>query len=214
MSPAPLRVRIHLNLAKPERAESAVKIQSPKSGAWITVGYATQMLLEQCEPVVDLASQDKIEKGSTRKVPHAFIEGSLVHFLGRIRTKAPSDLVDLARPHLVKHPSFLSRCQEIQEQDLPVNYNPRFARCFYRHRPDRSAISERFERCQAMAVVGWNHWAENARWSPLDAADRCEPEALSKTKLSEVLAIRRGRATTQVMSGDLSPSPRHRAVRP
>lgn len=207
---SPLRARIHLNLAKPERAENAVKVQSPHTGAWITVGYATQLLLEQCVPAVDLAAQEKIRQGSTRKVPHAFIEGNLVHFHGRLRTKAPKDLLDTVKEHLVDHPSFLSRCQSIQAQDLPINYNPRFARCFYRHQADRATISQRFERCQAMAVVGWNHWVEKAQWSPLTQEDRCEPEALSKTKLSETLAIRRGRATTQTLSATLplrNPSP-------
>lgn len=37
---SPLRVRIHLNLANPELAENAVRVQSP-SGNWSTVAYAT-----------------------------------------------------------------------------------------------------------------------------------------------------------------------------
>lgn len=198
-----MRVRIHLNLAKPELAETAVRIQAP-SGAWSTVGYATELILENCRPVVDLAAQNKISQGSTRKVPHAFIEGDLVHFKGRARSKAPPALLKCAKPHMTRNASFQEEADRARSLGTQVNYNPRFAKCFYQDHADKSLINQKFIECDKMIVMGWSFLANRCKFAPIASSDRCQPAALEKTSLSEKIGIRRGRETTQRLVSALS----------
>lgn len=83
-----MRVQIHLNLAKPQLAETVVRIQS-ESGAWIGVAYATRLHLNNVVPVINSAAQHNIAKGSSKKTPHAFLEGDLIHFEGNKHVSAP-----------------------------------------------------------------------------------------------------------------------------
>lgn len=195
-----MRVRIHLNLAKPELAENAVRIQGP-SGAWITVGYSTQLVLQNCVPVVDSVAQEKVRDGKTRKVPHAFIEGDLVHFKGRPRLKAPPALAAKAKPFLAESAEFGARHAFASSQGRKINYNPRFASCFYGDAPSKAEVSEKFLGSDEMVVVGWAFGALAPRFAPMTPGDRCAPSALAKTSLSEKLGIARGRETTARMEG-------------
>jgi hypothetical protein len=192
----PLRVRIHLNLAKPELAESAVRIQSP-SGAWVTVGYATELALANCKPVVDLKAQSVISQGAAKKTPHAFIEGDLVHFRGREREQAPPALRAQARPFLKASTRFSSLRTQADNEQAAINYNPRFASCFYCDAPDRTQIHDKFVASNALVAMGWKFLAIGPQVAPLLDADRCAPEALAKASIFEHLALRRGRQTTE-----------------
>lgn len=194
-SEATLRVRVHLNLAKPERAENAVRVLAP-SGAWVTVAYATELLLENVIPVVHLDSQEKIRDGDSRKVPHAFMEGDLIHFKGRRRDKAPVHLTQLAAPFLIHNAGFQDTLTQAQQISHPINYNPRFASCFYRDQDNKAAIADRFVQSQQIIVIGWDFLAIAPDFTPLLAHDRCAHEALTKASPSEHHALNQGRDTT------------------
>lgn len=189
---SPVRVRIHLNLAQPERAECAVKVQSPRGG-WITVGYSTHLRLENCQPVVDLQRQQVISRGEGKKTPHAFIEGDLVAFQGRVRPVAPQDLVRASGIMALGPPGAAN------DVGQPINYNPRFARCFYLDQPSKDLVSERLVSCGAMDVVGWSFLARDIRAAPLQPSDMCPGHALQMASKFEKQAISAGIATTRKM---------------
>ena len=195
---AMLRIQTHLNLAKPELAENAVRVQS-ENGAWVTVAYATELMIEDVAPLVMLGPQGRIRQGDSRKVPHAFLEGNLRHFKGRLREKAPDHLKALALPFLIEHPKFVQCAQQACEADEQINYNPRFASCFYRDRPEKSAIQDKLVGCGSLVAIGWKFWGMGTRWVPMRPKDRCKPEALELASPSEWLTLRRGRATTAAL---------------
>lgn len=203
----PLRVRIHLNLAKPELAENVVKVKLP-GGTWSTVAYAKELLLENCVPFVDPLAQERIRAGSSRKVPHAYIEGDLVHFSGRVRNLAPKRALALARPHLICRDDFEHRAANFLNDPIRINYNPRFARCFYKDAPTRDQVSDRFVSCDSMMVVGWSFMARAVTLTPLLASDRCSPEDLAKASSSERSVLRRGHDTTAQRVARILPQPR------
>lgn len=196
-SPGHMRVRVHLNLGHPELAENVVRIKAA-SGAWITVAYATELVLENCIPVVNHQAQERIRQGASKKTPHAFIEGDLAHFKGRLREKAPPHLVKKALPGLIQQAGFTAAAA--REDKVAINYNPRFASCFYLDNADKSQISQKFEACPEMVVVGWNFGARAPNYSPILDTDRCDPASTKKSSFSELLAIRKGRRTTEELA--------------
>jgi hypothetical protein len=187
-----MRARIHLNLAEPKLAESAVKIQSP-GGGWVTVAYAQEVLLDQAEPVVDHALREQVRLGNIKKVPHAFIEGELVAFRGRWRDKAPPGLKARVAGLQVKESLSNDRAERRQ-----VGYNPRVAACFYATVPDHdpAKLTERFVRAARLQAVGWGFFAEGGTFAPLAPADRCAPADLRRTSAFEKEALAQGWDTT------------------
>lgn len=203
-----LRVRIHLNLARPDLAENAVRVQTA-FGSWSTVAYANELVLENCVPVINTASQQKIEQGKSRKVPHAYLEGDLVHFKGRLRNLATSRAKALAEGKLVQDPGFNATAATLASQGQPINYNPRFAKCFYIDRQCRNEIQDRFVSCPRLAVVGWKFFAQDPLTSPMLPQDYCHPQALSLASSSEKSVLRRGhKKTSSHLSSLLRPKAR------
>lgn len=200
-----LRVRVHLNLNHPELAENAVRIQS-RSGAWITVAYATELALENCVPVVDAAAQERVRTGASKKTPHAFIEGNLVHFKGRERPAAPPLLAQKARRFLISNPVAAPK----DAAASAINYNPRFAACFYEDKPEKAGIDQKLESATKITAVGWNFRAEGAVFSPLLPGHRCNASTTKKPSFFELAAIRKGLKATS----ELSAQPAPRQVRP
>lgn len=190
-----MRVQIHLNLANPEAAENVVRIQSP-SGAWVAVGYATALALSEVVPVVSADLQERVGAGDLHKVPHAYLEGTLEHFEGRRREKAPARLLALAQGAFPSDPGFRGEAHRAFSQGVPVNYNPRFARCFYADHPDRSRVTEKFLSARRVVAVGWRCVAKDPRLAPMPASDRLEAIALARTSGFERLAIARGIQST------------------
>lgn len=206
-----MRVRIHLNLAEPQRAESAVKVQSPQGG-WVTVAYAQDLHLTDAVPVVDHRLREQVRLGRIKKVPHAFIEGNLVAFRGRWRDKAPPHLKALARPHhqATPLPPVVS--------GQPVGYNPRVATCFYATVPDHdpAKLTDRFVAAGHLRAVGWAFFVEKATFVPLTPADRCAPEDRARTSAFEKEALVQGWTTTHALMAPASEPvsvPRRRRLR-
>jgi len=186
-----MKVRIHLNLAKPERAETSVKIQS-ESGAWITVAYATELRLIDCKPVVNVGTQKRVERGEHHKTPHAFLEGTLAHFKGRVRSKAPDKLIKKAVPWLIEKP-LSYKPEEFQK----INYNPRFASCFYLDTGDKKTINEKFIACDRLNVIGWSFQGKGVQKTVIEPSEFCTPDALSLTTDTERKAMKQGIARTE-----------------
>ena len=192
---SPLRVQIHLNLAEPKEAENVVRVRSA-SGAWVGVAYAKEILLANVTPVVDPVLQKRIENGDLHKVPHAFLEGDLVHFRGRWRDLAPSKLKENVHDVFTPDPGFEVAAKHVLEQGVPVNYNPRFASCFYADKPQRQDIDQRFIGADRLLAVGWQFMAMGATLEPLTTADLSRQGALDKTTDFERQAIGRGRRSS------------------
>jgi hypothetical protein len=114
-----------------------------------------------------------------------------------MRDKAPPRLVNKARPGLVSQPDFAA--SNAQPGKVAINYNPRFASCFYLDAPDKSQVDKKFDSCPDMVIVGWSFQAIAPRFSPLLDADRCDPTTTQKPSFFELLAIRKGRQTTQTL---------------
>ena len=188
-----MKVRVHLNLANPARAENVVKVKTDK-GSWLTVAYATQMILKDCYPVVEALAQERIRTGASKKVPHAYIEGELVHFVGRLRPLAPKKTVDLARPFLKSMPEFEDVVQEMLETSEPINYNPRVARCFYLD--EAGEKKQKFVSCPEMLVLGWSFRALSPQLVKMSKNDLCEKDDVLLTSLFERSVISRGHGTT------------------
>lgn len=196
---SPLRVRIHLNLANPELAESVIRVQS-HTGAWVSVAYAKELMLENAVPVVDLDAQRKISQGASKKTPHAFVEGDLAHFVGRLREKAPLALLRKVAPQLVNGKGFERHWQTSIEQGQQINYNPRFATCFYLDHPFKGQIQDKLVACQRLAVVGWKFLATGIQSVPMAPGERMAPERLERTSIMERQALARGRKTTEQLT--------------
>lgn len=203
-----MRVRIHLNLGAPAKAESAVKVQTPRRG-WVTVAYAQQITLAQAEPMVDHDLRERVRLGEIKKVPHAFIEGELVSFQGRWRPKAPpglqAALVAYRQPGIATH----------QEQPLnrrQVGYNPRVATCFYASVLDHdpAKITEQFLKADRLEAIGWGFYAIGGTFRELALCDRCAPEDLNRTSTFEKGALVQGWAMTQHLMSATIVSRRHR----
>ena len=192
---SPIRVQIHLNLAEPKEAENVVRVRSA-SGAWVGVAYAKEIVLAHAVPVVDPVLQKRIENGDLHKVPHAFLEGELVHFKGRWRDLAPADLKQRVQAAFTTDPGFETTARQVLEQGLPVNYNPRFASCFYADKPQRQDIDQRFIGADRLLAVGWQFMAMGATLEPLTTADLSRQGALDKTTDFERQAIGRGRRSS------------------
>ena len=207
VSPTGLRVQIHLNLGHPELAETVVRVQS-RSGAWVGVAYATEVVLSDVHPVVHAPSQQKIAEGSGKKTPHAFLEGTLVHFEGRLRDKAPPKLLQQARGHLKACSDFNALRDQAQRTDVRVNYNPRFATCFYQDQPTKTQIADRVVGCAHVVALGWRFWAIDPKLAPLTASDRCAPDAVVRASVFERRALAQGRATTEKLLNAAPSAPR------
>jgi hypothetical protein len=164
------------------------------------------MVLENCVPVVDAKAQERIRQGVSRKVPHAFIEGDLVHFRGRTRALAPANAAQAALPHLVASKKFASRANAAISQGERINYNPRFARCFYKDCADRSLIQERLMSCGSLVVVGWKFWSSDGAYAPMVATDYCQPQDLAKAAASERSILRRGHVVSEARMLPFSPA--------
>lgn len=186
-----MRVQIHLNLAKPQLAETVVRIQS-ESGAWIGVAYATRLHLNNVVPVINSAAQHNIAKGSSKKTPHAFLEGDLIHFEGRLRNKAPETVKNKFQPPVCNDFETFKAAYATMD---PINYNPRFADCFYKNEQQKSNITQEFVSCSDLIVVGWGFFAENAQYKPMQTHSYCH--ALDHTSLFEKIANQRGQKQTQ-----------------
>ena len=199
----PLRVRVHLNLANPVQAENVVKVLLP-SGTWSTVAYAKELLLANCVPVVDQSAQGRVRQGRSRKVPHAYIEADLVHFSGRLLPLAPKRAKEIAQPHLVQAQDFQDVAAPFLENPVRVNYNPRFARCFYLDAPDRAQVTDRFLASESMLVLGWSFMAKKVQSEPLLPADRCADRDLLLASSSEKSVLRRGHETTSTQVSQMS----------
>lgn len=214
---APVRVQIHLNLAEPKEAENVVRVRST-SGAWVGVAYAKDIVLANVVPVVDPVLQKRIENGDLHKVPHAFLEGDLVHFRGRWRELAPSALKEQVRKAFVPVEGFELLAQEILEQGQPVNYNPRFASCFFADHPNRATIDQKLVDAEQVLAVGWQFIAKAPTLQPMVRADFCRPDALAKTTEFERQAIGRGRRSSlqllrELRNGEQAPAPKPRKAR-
>lgn len=183
-----MRVQIHLNLAQPHLAENVVRVQSTR-GAWIGVAYATQLVMRNVVPVVDLQAQQAVANGLQKKTPHAFLEGDLVHFMGRRRDKAPKYLSDT-----FVAPVMDDFNQRIGDCTTQVNYNPRFAQCFYRQAP---SIEEKFVHARELVVSGWNFYTQGDTFEPMTQTDYVHK--LEGTSVFEKIAIARGRKTSEEM---------------
>lgn len=183
-----MRVQIHLNLAQPHLAENVVRIQSQR-GAWIGVAYATQLVLKNVVPVVDIHAQQAVADGLQKKTPHAFLEGDLIHCVGRIREKAPSLLKEVFSMPVADDFSHY-----VSLQDNQVNYNPRFAQCFYRK---DQVVTEKFVRADTLVVVGWNFYTQGNTFEPMSVHDYVHKH--DGTSLFEKIAMARGRKTSETL---------------
>jgi len=189
----PLRVRIHLNLARPELSESSVKVKSPKTGAWLTIAYASEMKLANVIPVVHQAAQKRVVEKGGRKSPHAFLEGDLISFSGRLRDKMPESLKKLATDIL----RFEKRaaCLSSEFNGVAINYNPRFASCFYRDQPTKEQVKERFVGADVLIVRGWAFHVTGGRFTGLSKSDTVQnyQQVLTRTSGFEKQAFRKAR---------------------
>ena len=192
----PLRVQIHLNLAEPQAAENVVRLQSA-SGTWVGVAYATELVLTNVHPVVHLPLQERIARGDLHKVPHAFLEGDLLHFKGRWRELAPAALIQQASQGFHETTAFPALVSQARESAVGINYNPRFASCFYADQASKEAIDSRFVSAGQAVILGWKCWVFEPSLVPLEAACRCQPQALEKTSEFERRALGRGFEKTQ-----------------
>lgn len=183
-----MRVQIHLNLAHPQLAENVVRIQSNR-GTWVGVAYATQLVLENVVPVVDLYAQQAVADGLQKKTPHAFLEGNLIHCVGRIRDKAPQTLKDMFSMPVVD--DFHHYDYVLQSGDH-VNYNPRFAQCFYRK---DDVVTEKFIHADMLTVVGWNFYAHGNTFEPMGFNDYVHKQ--EGTSLFEKVSMARGRKMSE-----------------
>lgn len=205
-----LRVQIHLNLANPELAESVVRIKS-QTGAWISVGYATEIVLGNAIPVIDEKAREKISEGGGKKTPHAFIEGDLLHFKGRLRDKAPEYLKSIADRFFIENVLFDQWLGQAQKEDVKINYNPRFATCFYRDRASKEDINEEYLSANKLMAVGWLFLAQEASFSALPQSKKCDVSLLERVSVFEKRALSLGRATTEALLAEpVVPSRRKR----
>lgn len=188
-----MRVQIHLNLGQPQLAENVVRVQSP-SGAWIGVAYATQLILHDVVPHVDKTVQQSVADGLQKKIPHAFLEGKLLHFVGRMRERAPTNLI-LDRP---RQDGFVNRVLQAQHAGIEINYNPRVATCFYQA---ADTPTEKFIQCDSLVVSGWNFYALGAQLQPLAGHEYVNKRA--GTSAFEKLAVARGRKTSEGLLSDI-----------
>lgn len=143
-----------------------------------------------------------LPQGREKKIPHAFLEGDLVHFEGRVR-----DAVSPAARRLVDAFPRLSTAETLwiqaQGQAQRLNYNPRFASCFYVDAPERSAITDRFIAARQLVIRGWACQALGPlETTPLLACDRMQPQALEQASAFELRAVRKGWEKTQDIQGD------------
>lgn len=181
-----MRVQIHLNLAQPQQAENVVRIQSAR-GSWVGVAYATQLILNNVVPIVDIHAQQAVADGLQKKTPHAFLEGDLIHCVGRIRDKAPQTL---------KNGFFLPVVDDfhhhISQPHEQVNYNPRFAKCFFRK---AEVVTEKFVHADKLTVVGWNFYVHGNTFEPMTEADYVHKQ--ERTSLFEKISMARGRKMSE-----------------
>lgn len=208
-----LRVQIHLNLANPELAESVVRIKS-QTGAWISVGYATEIVLGNAIPVIDEKARERISDGGGKKTPHAFIEGDLLHFKGRLRDKAPEHLKSIADPFFTASVSFGRWLDQAQKEDIKINYNPRFATCFYRDRTSKNDINEEYLSANKLIAVGWLFLAQGASFSALPQSKKCDGSLLEHVSVFEKRALSLGRATTEALLSEPVVSSRRKRFQP
>lgn len=181
-----MRVQIHLNLAQPHLAENVVRIQSAR-GSWVGVAYATQLVLHNVVPVVDGHVQQAVADGLQKKTPHAFLEGDLIHCVGRLREKAPQAL---------KNDFFMPTVSDFHHHMSPnheqVNYNPRFATCFFRK---ADVVTDKFIFADTLTVVGWNFYAHGNTFERMDKGDYVHKQ--DGTSLFEKISIARGRKMSE-----------------
>lgn len=189
-----LRVRIHLNLAQPDRAESSIKVQS-ENGGWITLAYGHDLIMENVVPVVHTATQKKIAETGGRKSPHAFLEGDLVSFAGRLRANTPAQMD--------KKKLILSKLKTDDRPSLTrdfntaasINYNPRFASCFYQDQQNKDDIDQKLISAKRLIVRGWTFRTIKPVFKAFEENDRVQDYKKSMAQSSEFerLALKRGR---------------------
>lgn len=189
-----LRVRIHLNLAQPDRAESSIKVQGEKGG-WITLAYGHDLIMENVVPVVHTAAQKKIAETGGRKSPHAFLEGDLVSFAGRLRENTPSQMSE--------QKSILSHLKTDDQPSLihdfntaaSINYNPRFASCFYQDQQNKDDIDQKLISAKRLIVRGWTFRTIKPVFAVFEEYDRVEnyKKSIAQSSEFERLALKRGR---------------------
>lgn len=194
-----MRVQIHLNLAQPHLAENVVRIQSAR-GSWVGVAYATQLVLHNVVPVVDRHAQQAVADGLQKKTPHAFLEGDLIYCAGRLRDKAPQVLKNVfSMPTVNDFHHYVSQPHE------QVNYNPRFATCFFRK---ADMVTEKFIHADTLTVVGWNFYAHNNTFELMDEGDYVHKH--DGTSVFEKIAMMRGRKMSEDLLNrlELTPTPK------
>lgn len=191
-----MRVQIHLNLAQPQQAENVVRIQTSR-GNWVGVAYATHLIMRNVVPVVDRQAQQAVANGLQKKTPHAFLEGELLHCVGRIRDKAPQSLKDIfSMPVVEDFHHYMAQPHEC------VNYNPRFATCFFRK---GDVVAEKFIHADTLVVVGWNFYTSGNTFEIMAGGDYVHKQ--DGTSLFEKVSMARGRKTSEELLHRLELTP-------
>lgn len=158
-----LRVRIHLNLARAAEAENTIKVKNPKTGRWPTIAYGRALILNDVRPIVHETTRARIASGQQiRKTPHAFLEGDLVAWNGRLR--AANDYDDLKSEIMKQHQeleddSFRRALVQAFSAQTLIGFNPKMAKLFYvlgdRGRKPKFA----FQGAGRLGVCGWSYAA-------------------------------------------------------
>lgn len=191
-----MRVQIHLNLAQPQQAENVVRVQTSR-GNWVAVAYATHLIMRNVVPVVDNHVQQAVADGLQKKTPHAFLEGDLIHCVGRLRDKAPQVLKNgFSMPTVNDFHHYVSQSHE------QVNYNPRFATCFFRK---SEIVTEKFIFADTLTVVGWNFYTQGNTFEAMTGMDYVHKH--DGTSVFEKIAMARGRKMSEELLNRLELTP-------
>ncbi len=169
-----MRVRIHLNLARSENAETTIRMHNPKTGAWPTVGYAESIVLSNVTPVISDAIAHRIATGDLKhKTPHAFLEGDLVSWVGKVsnRTANVNLQNQIDQKRIETNMDVIQPFKSVFNQACFVGYNPKFASCFYRHQNDKQDIVDRFISAQSLIACGWLFFANDAVFTTMKSGD-------------------------------------------
>jgi hypothetical protein len=193
-----MRVRIHLNLNNPERAESCIRVAKRSGRSWPCVGYAEFLVLENVRPVVDEAQRRRIAHvPGAKKLPCAYLEGNLVIFSGRLREKSDprlaAELVKLQTDSEVLRRLLL----EYPDAGTALGFNPKTAACFYAQPPKGAAPSRAFLSAPLLLAGHWRYMALEGSFRALSPAE-LERDAKPASTFEQT-AIAKGRTRTQAM---------------
>lgn len=169
-----MRVRIHLNLARSENAETTIRMYNPSTGGWPTVGYAESIVLENITPIVSDVIAHRIATGDLKhKTPHAFLEGDLVSWAGTVSNRpANNDLQDqINQKRIDANQNVVTPFQSVFNHACFVGYNPKFASCFYRHQSKKEDIVDRFISAHTLVACGWLFFADGAVFNAMVPGD-------------------------------------------